>query len=1008
MSEQNKNKNIEKEEIEHLNKEQNNQEYEEENDNQMVEEEEGQEFAVAFDIQINEASYILLIGKTENSKLIIRLVDKDDENKPFYQNEFSLEELKEINNYFVNFTNENDAIDSVIKHLNENDKEIEILDENNIKLTVQINEGDGTNVDFILPKIIYELEGEEEQIDKIKNMDNGINIQNEEEGEEEMENYEEMNQENIEEAENIDHEEANLEYSEDNNEKNGQILNPIQEQNVENKMQAEPNNNIEMRGRNQKKKILLGTILEDFNENNLSKNQSRRYQEPNNDNENNMHINSFEIKEENKEKPKEVKKNGGETKISKVIEELKDNLDSLGGAMNYIEQDEEQQKQNLNQNEINDNKIKDDGLNIFKNEILNMINRISDNFNEQLKKQNDYFNSQQKIIKDENDKKIKDLMIKLDIKNNELNNIKNNFNKILNDKINNLQNKINEDIKNIKNQENSSGRRYERDSYIRNNELDKVTNNMNSKIKDIEQKLNTMKIEINKTNKNNDNTTTKSLLDKINNFENRLKKNEESLFNNTKSINEKKNNTDNKITAIENKLNSLETSIRERKNLSEKIFSFENKLKILESRFNNFEKNKKGVNDNKELVDRINNLENLINEIETEKNESELYFKETIDELNKNEIISKVNNLINLTNRYDNDIKNLNESFNNIMKSIEQLNEKNENILMAQKESKDLYQKINISSGEKKSPSSNLKQYKMKNKPQKNIVKKNYRVITPLDEDSAGENKRYKSHTYDRRNQLTSHSVNSLNIRPKNYIENNIEYQIDAKSNSKSKGNNDEENSNGSKRINSKYRFKKYSYSNLNINPYTNGINDSYILQEEDFAFIDNRLRELYPNNDISYNLVYRATEDGDKASDFHQRCDKIGPNITLVKTRNGYIFGGFTMKNWEHLKRDINENKPNLGSASRDVRAFGFSVNYQKIYNNERKNEFAIWCNRNYGPTFKNNFFQIFDNSLKFGGHCSSRKNSHFGGQKYDFEITGGESRFTIYEVEVFEIIIQ
>ena len=66
MSEQNKNKNIEKEEIEHLNKEQNNQDYEEENDNQMVEEEEGQEFAVAFDIQINEASYILLIGKTEN------------------------------------------------------------------------------------------------------------------------------------------------------------------------------------------------------------------------------------------------------------------------------------------------------------------------------------------------------------------------------------------------------------------------------------------------------------------------------------------------------------------------------------------------------------------------------------------------------------------------------------------------------------------------------------------------------------------------------------------------------------------------------------------------------------------------------------------------------------------------------------------------------------------------------------------------------------------------------
>ena len=164
----------------------------------------------------------------------------------------------------------------------------------------------------------------------------------------------------------------------------------------------------------------------------------------------------------------------------------------------------------------------------------------------------------------------------------------------------------------------------------------------------------------------------------------------------------------------------------------------------------------------------------------------------------------------------------------------------------------------------------------------------------------------------------------------------------------------------------------------------------------------------MYPNFDLNYNLVDRATEDGDKASDFHKRCDKIGPNITFIKTKNGYIFGGFTVKNWEHLKRDINVNKPNLGSASRDPKAFGFSVNYQKIYENERKNEFAIWCNRNYGPTFKNNFFQIFDNALQKGGYCSASHNSHFGGQNSDYEITGGESKFKINEIEVFEIIFQ
>ena len=169
--------------------------------------------------------------------------------------------------------------------------------------------------------------------------------------------------------------------------------------------------------------------------------------------------------------------------------------------------------------------------------------------------------------------------------------------------------------------------------------------------------------------------------------------------------------------------------------------------------------------------------------------------------------------------------------------------------------------------------------------------------------------------------------------------------------------------------------------------------------------FVEKKIKEIYPKYNIDYYLVYRASDDGDKSIDFHSRCDKIGPNLTIIKTVKGYVFGGFTAKNWEHLKRDINESKPNLGSASRDSKAFGFCVNLQKIYNNEKPDEFAIWCNRNYGPTFKNNLFQVFDNCFKKGGYCSIRKNSHFGGQDYDYEISGGESKFAIDDVEVYEI---
>lgn len=90
------NNNIEEEEIE---ENENNNQIQEEYYDSTANQEDGQEFEVAFDIQINDGSFILLVGKTEENKLILRLVDKEDETKPFFQNEFSLDELKEISSF---------------------------------------------------------------------------------------------------------------------------------------------------------------------------------------------------------------------------------------------------------------------------------------------------------------------------------------------------------------------------------------------------------------------------------------------------------------------------------------------------------------------------------------------------------------------------------------------------------------------------------------------------------------------------------------------------------------------------------------------------------------------------------------------------------------------------------------------------------------------------------------------------------------------------------------------
>lgn len=175
----------------------------------------------------------------------------------------------------------------------------------------------------------------------------------------------------------------------------------------------------------------------------------------------------------------------------------------------------------------------------------------------------------------------------------------------------------------------------------------------------------------------------------------------------------------------------------------------------------------------------------------------------------------------------------------------------------------------------------------------------------------------------------------------------------------------------------------------------------------EDWNIIIERLKKIEPKyNNILFKLVYRATRDGDSAEIFHKKCDKIGPNITLVLTINNIRFGGFTKNNWEHLKEDINEKDQEIGSGKDDVDAFCFSIDLHKIYNNIELDSGVIFCCNKYGPTFCRNIFSINDNMLTKGGFCLKKKYSCFDGQESDYEISGGKKVFGIKDVEVLEIL--
>ena len=205
---------------------------------------------------------------------------------------------------------------------------------------------------------------------------------------------------------------------------------------------------------------------------------------------------------------------------------------------------------------------------------------------------------------------------------------------------------------------------------------------------------------------------------------------------------------------------------------------------------------------------------------------------------------------------------------------------------------------------------------------------------------------------------------------------------------------------------------QKNSNLNLSISQISRdkplNINSTILNKEElmeDF-FLFSKIRETFPYNmSIKYKLIYKATKHGDTAKDFHSKCDYIGPNLVLVKTKKDFIFGGVTSKSWKHLLKDIKKDDHDFGTQIKDEKAFGFSVNLKKIYKNGKPNECAIFCHNNFGPVFLNVYFKIFDECLKNGGVCGNLEESNFIGLDKDYEFNGEEETFEVEDIEIFQI---
>ena len=175
----------------------------------------------------------------------------------------------------------------------------------------------------------------------------------------------------------------------------------------------------------------------------------------------------------------------------------------------------------------------------------------------------------------------------------------------------------------------------------------------------------------------------------------------------------------------------------------------------------------------------------------------------------------------------------------------------------------------------------------------------------------------------------------------------------------------------------------------------------SYIINEKDeFDLIDNRLRYMaqFKNKNISYKLIFRATQDGELSSDLHNKVDGKDKTITIIETTKGLKFGGYIDKKWDD----------NSGWICDDENCFIFSISLKKIYN-PIKGERKYFFNSKHGPTFsvfgiKNNLFSKTSLNIKI----KDKANERFSGFTEDYELTGGDYEFIAKEIEIFQIEIQ
>ena len=201
-------------------------------------------------------------------------------------------------------------------------------------------------------------------------------------------------------------------------------------------------------------------------------------------------------------------------------------------------------------------------------------------------------------------------------------------------------------------------------------------------------------------------------------------------------------------------------------------------------------------------------------------------------------------------------------------------------------------------------------------------------------------------------------------------------------------------------------------------------IDSKIIIYENNYkSIIINWLKN--PNNKIKnqnktlkeIKLLYRGSRDGFRANTFHEKCNNEGETLTIIESKDNFIFGGYTEINWDNTIWNGKVGEYNNARRNGNGNEFVFTLKNphgikETKYN--MKNEWlnhSICCDAHLGPIFGCNDIRIEDN-------CNIKENKFsyydFNKGEYCFDdntgykrlLFTGKNTFLVKEIEVFKII--